>query len=303
MTQTTCPFEKIEYIVRRSGEQAPINIQKIRNVINFACDSLDVNPIELESSLTTRIKSGVTTKDIQDNLIDISLSLATLQEPDWLKVAGRLLMWSTWKDVLVNRGFMYGNFPNFILSKAAAGEYDSRLKTYSIADLEEAATWINPEADMNFTYSGAMMLKHRYLLPDELPQETFLVCALLIASTEPRDKRLYWAKKYYEVISNNWLSLATPILINLRIPNGSLSSCFILGLNDDITSIFEGITDTANISKAGGGVGVNLSNIRAAGSSVMGKPNASGGVVPWIKILNDTALAVNQGKYICPLVA
>jgi len=290
-------FDKVEYILRRNGERTPIDIKKIRAVIDYACEGLNVNPIELESNLTTRIRSGCTTKDIQENLIEIAKMLASIEEPDWLKVAGRLLMWSVWKDVLVNRGFIYGNFVNFVISKVNAKEYLQELLTkYTIEDLEEAANWIDPSKDMNFTYSGAMLLKHRYLCEDELPQEVFLVCSLLIASVETKSKRLHWAKKFFEYISDNYVSLATPILINLRKPTGSLSSCFIVGTEDNLKSIFETITDTAMISKAGGGVGVSISNIRAAGSEVMGRSNSSGGVRPWIKILNDVALAVNQGK-------
>ncbi|MFM7440017.1 MAG: ribonucleoside-diphosphate reductase subunit alpha, partial [Snowella sp.] len=96
-------------------------------------------------------------------------------------------------------------------------------------------------------------------------------------------------------IAKRQISLATPILANLRVPGGSLTSCFILAIDDNLESIFEEITNTARISKNGGGVGVNVSRIRATGSWVMGKSNASGGVIPWIKLLNDTAIAVNQG--------
>ncbi|MEH2137410.1 ribonucleoside-diphosphate reductase subunit alpha, partial [Nostoc sp.] len=114
-------------------------------------------------------------------------------------------------------------------------------------------------------------------------------------SVETPKNRLTWAKQFYEAIARRQISLATPILANLRIPNGSLASCFITAMDDNLESIFDGIHDAARISKNGGGVGVNLSRIRATGSWVMGKKNASGGVVPWIKLLNDTAVAVNQG--------
>jgi ribonucleoside-diphosphate reductase alpha chain len=112
---------------------------------------------------------------------------------------------------------------------------------------------------------------------------------------ESPENRLTWAKQFYEALANRQISLATPILGNLRIPNGSLASCFITAMDDNLESIFNGIHDAARISKNGGGVGVNISRIRATGSWVMGKANASGGVVPWIKLLNDTAIAVNQG--------
>ncbi len=132
-------------------------------------------------------------------------------------------------------------------------------------------------------------------MANELPQEAFLTCALLIASVETPENRLTGAKQFYEALANRQISLATPILANLRIPNGSLASCFITAMDDNLESIFGSIHDAARISKNGGGVGVNLSRIRATGSWVMGKANASGGVVTWIKLLNDTAITVNQG--------
>jgi ribonucleoside-diphosphate reductase alpha chain len=283
-------------VVRRDGSYTPLDILKIRKVIDWSCNGLEANPIELEAGVTTRLKDGVTTREIQDNLIDCALSLCNVQEPDWRYVAGRLHIWSLWKDTLVSRGYQYGNYPKTVKIKLDAKSYDSRISVYSEADLECANEWINPDWDLDYDYAGAVLLTKRYLLDDELPQEALLTCALLLASPEKPEVRLPWAKRFYEAIATRKLSLATPILANLRVPGGSLSSCFITSMDDNLESIFETITDTARISKNGGGVGVNVSRIRATGSSVMGKTNASGGMIPWTKLLNDTAIAVNQGK-------
>jgi Ribonucleotide reductase, alpha subunit len=109
-----------------------------------------------------------------------------------------------------------------------------------------------------------------------------------------KEKRLSIAKEIYNEIAGRKISLATPILINLRRPNGNLSSCFVSAVDDSLDSIFYNVNAIAQISKNGGGVGVNLSRIRATGSEIKKTPNASGGVIPWIKIINDTAVAVNQ---------
>lgn len=282
-------------VVRRDGSFAPLDILKIRKVIDWACNGLEVNPIELEAGVTTRLKDGVTTREIQDNLIDCALSLCNVQEPDWRYVAGRLHIWSLWKDTLVSRGYQYGNYPQTVKTKLKVTSYDARISVYSEADLEAAGSWINPDWDLDYDYAGAVLLTKRYLLDDELPQEALLTCALLLASPEKPEDRLLWARRFYEAIATRKLSLATPILANLRVPGGSLSSCFITSMDDNLESIFETLTDTARISKNGGGVGVNVSRIRATGSWVMGKSNASGGMIPWTKLLNDTAIAVNQG--------
>jgi len=282
-------------VVRRDGSTASLDISKIRAVVQWACNDLDVSPIVLESSLKTRLRNGVTTREIQDNLIDCALQMCSTEEPDWRYVAGRLHIWSLWKDTLVSRGYQYGDYWRTVELQIAAGRYDQRILTYSRAELEEANTWIVSDWDTDYDYAGAVLLTKRYLCKDELPQEAFLTCALLLASVETPNERLLWARRFYEAFARRQISLATPILANLRVPGGSLSSCFITAMDDDLESIFGTITDTARISKNGGGVGVNVSRIRATGSWVMGKANASGGVIPWAKLLNDTAIAVNQG--------
>ena len=291
-------------VIRRDGTSTPLDITKIRSVVEWACDfttergkqvESDINPITLEAGLTTRLRNGVTTRDIQDNLIDCALGMCSPTEPAWRYVAGRLHIWSLWKDILVSRGFGYGDYPATVKFQVDAERYDRNILKYSQAELAEAGGWINPDWDKDYDYAGAVLLTKRYLLTDELPQEAYLTCALLLASNEKPETRLATAKEFYEAIAKRKISLATPILANLRVPNGSLSSCFIIGMDDNLESIFAEITNAARISKNGGGVGVNVSRIRATGSWVMGKDNASGGVIPWIKLLNDTAIAVNQG--------
>ncbi|MDJ0690754.1 MAG: LAGLIDADG family homing endonuclease [Xenococcaceae cyanobacterium MO_188.B32] len=282
-------------VIKRNGSFAPLDITRIRSVVDWACFGKKVNSIALEARLTTRLRQGVTTREIQDNLINCALELCSPTEPEWRDVAGRLHIWSLWKDTIVSRGYGYGDYSKTVERKLDIGLYDSSIKIYSTAELTEAGSWINPDWDKDYDYAGAVLLTKRYLLKDELPQEAYLTCALLLASVEPPSTRLATARKFYQAIAQRKISLATPILANLRVPHGSLSSCFITAMDDNLESIFETITDTARISKNGGGVGVNVSLIRATGSWVMGKENASGGIVPWIKLLNDTAIAVNQG--------
>jgi ribonucleoside-diphosphate reductase alpha chain len=302
--------EKVNYhkinsftVVRRNGEVAPLDIQKIRKVVEWACEGLDASPIELESRLTTKLVDRTTTKNIQENLIQASLELCDLNEPDWRYVAGRLEAWSFWKDVLVSRGFQYENYSQLVKSHVEKGIYDRRILEYSEEELNEASSWIVPERDKDYDFAGFILLRKRYLLKDELPQEALLTSALLLALPEKKEEKLFWARKIYDAVSLRKLSLATPMLANLRSPNGSVTSCFICAMDDNLESIFSEITNAARISKFGGGVGMNISRIRATGSDVMGRKNSSGGVIPWVKLLNDTAIAVNQGKLFCPSVA
>ena len=282
-------------VIRRDGSTTSLNIGKIRDVVEWACEGKKVNSIALEAGLTTRLRDGITTREIQDNLINCALEMCSPEEPDWRYVAGRLHIWSLWKDTLVVRGYQYGNYEKTVKTQVKNRLYDERILIYSEAELKEAGSWINPDWDIDYDYAGALLITSRYLLKNELPQEALLTCSLLLATVEEPANRLPWAKKFYQAIAQRKISLATPILANLRTPKSSLTSCFILSIDDSLESIFDEITNAARISKNGGGVGVNVSRIRATGSWVMGKANASGGIIPWIKLLNDTAIAVNQG--------
>jgi ribonucleoside-diphosphate reductase alpha chain len=249
------PLDTKIQVIRRDGTPTPVDISKIRAVVNWACDGLDANPITLEAGLTTRLRNGVTTREIQDNLINCAIELCSPAEPDWRYVAGRLHIWSLWKDNLANRGYVYENYPQTVQTKVENQAYDSRILIYSPEELQEAGTWINPEWDKDYDYAGAVLLTKRYLLANELPQEALLTCALLLASVEKPENRLIWAQRFYQAIAERKVSLATPILANLRIPQGSLSSCFITAMDDNLESIFDTIKDAARISKNGGGVG------------------------------------------------
>jgi len=170
---------------------------------------------------------------------------------------------------------------------------------YSKEEIKQAAGFINPEYDFVYDYAGANLLLKRYLCEYddkivELPQDMFLSIALLVEQNEDKKTRMAKVKDTYQKLADRKISLGTPLLMNLRRPNGNLSSCFITAMDDSRESIFYVIDQVAAISKFGGGVGVNVSRVRAKGARIKGIKNSSGGVIPWIRILNDTAVAVNQ---------
>jgi len=294
-------------VKHRNGKLTPLDISRIKAVVEWACVGIEnVNAVELEAVFNARLKDVITTSEIQENLISNCLELCTPEYPNWRYVAGRLHMWALWKDIKVKRQLtdindIYSSSFKSIKNKINQGIYNPKLiEHYRLDDIEEACNWLNVNADKEYDYAGTSLLISRYLLPDELLQEAYLVTALLLASgTLPYDTNkencLLLAQEIYKAVSQRKISLASPMLSNLRQPNQSVTSCFILDVQDDLTNIFKVVAQCAEISKQGGGLGVCLSKIRAAGSWVRNRPNSSGGVVPWVKILNDTALAVNQG--------
>lgn len=284
-------------VINRAGIEENLDISKIRAKLLIACDNLEVNMVKLESHIDSIYQDRITTKQIQQSLINQAVAMTSFEESDWTYVAGRLLMMEIEREVFHKRGFSYGDLYKTILELTSKNLYDKKLLEYSKDEIDELNKAIKKERDMLYDYAGANILSNRYLIKYlnnsyELPQEVFMCISMLLAINEK--DRVKIAKEIYEVLSLKKLSLATPILANLRVPNGNLSSCFITAVDDDINSIFYNIDTIAKISKNGGGAGVNISRVRAKNSMVNGYINASGGVVPWIKIINDTAVAVNQ---------
>lgn len=285
-------------VINRDGIKEPIDVDKIREKLIKACEGLDINMVELESHIDTIYQEDITTKRIQESLINLTVSMTNFESSHWTNVGGRLLMMEIEREVYHGRGYSYNDFYKTITDLCKDNIYDNRLLDYTKKEIQELNDYMVPDRDMNYDYAGANMFINRYLLKYngevwELPQEVFMTISMMLSLNEKKD-RVEKVKKFYDVLSLKKISLATPILANLRVPNGNLASCFISAIDDNIESIFYNVDSIAKISKNGGGVGVNLSRIRGKGSVVNGYLNASGGVTPWIKIINDTAVAVNQ---------
>ncbi|EPI8309997.1 ribonucleotide reductase N-terminal alpha domain-containing protein, partial [Campylobacter jejuni] len=165
-------------------------------------------------------------------------------------------------------------------------------------DLDDLNAYIKPERDMQFTYLGIKTLYDRYLIKDskgmpiELPQQMFMAIAMFLAQNEFNPQE--WAKKFYDLISKFELMLATPTLSNARTTRHQLSSCYIGSTPDNIEGIFDSYQEMALLSKFGGGIGWDWSKVRAMGGSIDGHKNAAGGIIPFLKITNDIAVAVDQ---------
>ncbi|MBC7475498.1 MAG: ribonucleoside-diphosphate reductase subunit alpha, partial [Candidatus Sericytochromatia bacterium] len=245
-------------------------------------------------------------KNISDDylrklLISQALKLTDIKnydDLDWRFVASRLLLDGVYSDISKTR--ISNNYYEFLEQAISKKLYDPKiLEVYSKEQIDEISKELNYEYDLGFDYAGMNLLVNRYLINDsgkifEFPQEMFLSIALLIAIPEKEDNRLQAAKDFYHAIAGRKISLATPILLNLRKPNGNLSSCFIGAMDDNLDSIYYTLDQIAQISKNAGGCGVNVSRIRASGSYIRGVKGASSGVMPWIKLINDTGIAVNQ---------
>jgi ribonucleoside-diphosphate reductase alpha chain len=280
-----------KFVTKRDGRKELFDVNKIKQVIQWAVVDLDVNPLVLESKFDEFIQDGISTDDIQQNIIYHSRILCSPTEPEWSVVAGRLQTMLRWKETQIfEKSFNY-----YIKEQIKNGIYKhpsiSKWTKNEIIKLGEA---IVQNRDLNHSYASVLTANKKYLSKNECIQQMFMVNAMIIASVETKENRLDIAKKIYDGLSTRKISLATPWLSNLR-QNKNISSCFILQSNDDINSIFDNVKNSALISKNGGGIGLDLSKIRAKGSEINGAKNASKGVLSWSKIFNDVAVAVDQG--------
>lgn len=234
-------------------------------------------------------------------LTKAAVELTSPDAPKWEFIAARLLNLSftlRLEAELSRRGIhtLYDKL-RYLTDEGLYGSYI--LEHYSRAEIGEAEAFLCPERDKLFTYSGLDLLLKRYVIhtrqhvPLETPQEMFLGIALHLAMEEKTD-RLGWVKKFYDMLSRMEVTMATPTLSNARKPYHQLSSCFIDTVPDSLEGIYRSVDNFAQVSKFGGGMGLYFGKVRAAGGSIRGFEGAAGGVIRWIRLVNDTAVAVDQ---------
>ncbi|WP_244093902.1 ribonucleoside-diphosphate reductase subunit alpha [Jeotgalibacillus sp. R-1-5s-1] len=240
-----------------------------------------------------------------DEAIGEALNRITMDEPGWTYTAAKLFSLKLYAQAAQSRGYdasgRYGDFYGLISHLTTLGIYDKNLlHTYSKEEIDTIGSLIKPENDQLFSYIGLFLLADRYLAKDyegrvfELPQERFLIIAMTLMQKEPVHKRLDLIREAYWAMSNLYMTVATPTLSNAGKSYGQLSSCFIDTVDDSLDGIYLNNWDSARLSKDGGGLGVYFGKVRALGSDIKRFKGNSSGIVPWIRLLNDTAVSVDQ---------
>lgn len=245
-------------------------------------------------------KGEMTLSEAYATLERASVELVSANAPKWEMIAARFLSLDLERQV--NEQTKVLGFSNWYekLSWLTKEGYvgDFLLKHYSRSDVEELSAFLKPERNKLFNYSGLDLIAKRYLIRDhkhrllEKPQEMFMGIAMHLAI--PEKDRVHWAKEIYEILSTLKVTMATPTMSNARKPFHQMSSCFIDTVDDSLTGIYRSIDNFAQVSKHGGGMGLYFGKVRANGSSIRGFEGAAGGVIRWIKLVNDTATAVDQ---------
>ncbi|MDD5373485.1 MAG: ribonucleoside-diphosphate reductase subunit alpha [Sulfurimonas sp.] len=282
-------------IIKRNGRTEKLDITKIQKYTSAAVEGLsNVSQSELEVDAQIHFRDGITSREIQQTLIKTAVDKIDIDAPNWTFVASRLFLFNLYHEV---NGFTgYSSLKSYF----EKGEREGRLllglkESYNLDELEKH---IKPERDMLFNYLGVKTLYDRYLIKDrnsnpiELPQHMFMAIAMFLAQRE--EKKEEWAVKFYNMISTFEVMLATPTLSNARTTRHQLSSCYIGSTPDNIEGIFDSYSEMAMLSKFGGGIGWDWTNVRSMGSYIDGHKNAAGGTIPFLKITNDIAVAVDQ---------
>lgn len=227
--------------------------------------------------------------------------LTTQEEPKWEKIAGRLLYYSFSRELRkTEENFGITSFYEklrYLTDEGLYGRYI--LENYTKKEVEKITEMMEPDRNNLFTYAGLDLLINRYLIHNhahvilESPQEMYIGIAMHLAMKE-ENNRLNWVKKFYDMMSLHRVTMATPTQSNARKPYHQLSSCFIDTVPDSLDGIYNSVSKFANVSKFGGGMGMYFGKVRSRGGSIRGFEGASGGVIRWIKVVNDTAVAVDQ---------
>jgi ribonucleoside-diphosphate reductase alpha chain len=286
-----------------NGQRMPLNMEALRQSILAACEGLnaDVRPEPIFAETIRNLYDGVPFDEVQKAAILAARTLIE-KEPDYTYATSRLLLQTIAKEVLgrpVSQAELTTSyaeyFPTFIKRGVEAELLDERLAQYDLTRLGEA---LKPERDFQFDYLGLQTLYDRYFLHIrkqriELPQAFFMRVAMGLALEEiDREAR---AIEFYEVLSSFDFMSSTPTLFNSGTLRSQLSSCYLTTVPDHLDGIYESIKENALLSKFAGGLGNDWTRVRALGSHIKGTNGESQGVVPFLKVVNDTAVAVNQG--------
>ncbi len=295
-------------IIREDGTTEILDLDKLRIIITECCEGIpDVSVDVVYDTIDKNIYDGIKKEDLSSSIL-ISVRPLIEKDPNYSYVVSRLLLSSIYEEALTLLGFKdssptiknmskhYSTYFKMYLEKACEiNLLDKELLTY---DLDYITKHLNPSNDMSFTYLGLQTLYDRYFIHHketrfELPQAFFMRVAMGLAINEKnREERTI---EFYNLISSFDFMCSTPTLFNSGTLRPQLSSCYLSTIPDDLKGIFEGISDDAMLSKFAGGLGNDWSPVRALGSYIKGTNGKSQGVIPFLKVANDTAVAVNQG--------
>jgi ribonucleoside-diphosphate reductase alpha chain len=291
--------------VKDGGVAKPLDLVAITALVRDACEGLgrDVGPGPILQAMQRDLYDGVPMAEVRKSLVLAARALIE-QDPGYSYVTARLLLHTLRLETLgeeVTQAEMHLRYadylPRFVDAGIEAGLLDERLANFDLKCLGAA---LDANRDLKFTYLGLQILYDRYFLHVqgrriELPQIFFMRVAMGLALNETEDQREARAIEFYNVLSSFDFMSSTPTLFNSGTRRSQLASCYLTTVSDDLDGIYEAIKENALLQKFAGGLGNDWTPVRALGAHIKGTNGKSQGVVPFLKVVNDTAVAVNQG--------
>ena len=294
--------EKILVQKRNSRDKEPLNIEKIHQMVEFACEDItgvSASQVEMKSGL--QFYDGISTDEIQKILIKSASDLISLETPNYQYVAARLLLFSLRKSIfrkLWDHPHLYDHTKKGVDLKV----YDADiLKCYDKSEFDRMNMWIDHTRDYNFTYAGLRQVIDKYLVQDrssgdvyETPQFMYMLISATIFSQYAKDKRMTYVKKYYDAISRFKINIPTPVMAGVRTPVRQYASCVLVDVDDTLPSIFTSDMAIGRYVAQRAGIGINAGRIRGINSRIRGGEVQHTGVVPFLKKFEATVKCCTQ---------
>ena len=288
------------YVIKRDGRRESVKFDKITARIEKLCYSLDpffVQPLEVARKVISGLYDGVKTTEL-DNLAAETAASLTTKHPDYATLAARIAISNLHKNTLKSFSATMKRLYTYIDPKTGQNAALLSKEVYEIikknaVELDEAIIY---DRDFGYDYFGFKTLEKSYLLKldgaiAERPQHMLMRVAVGIHGAD-----IAAAIHTYNLLSERWFTHATPTLFNAGTPKPQMSSCFLLAMQDDsIEGIYDTLKQTAKISQSAGGIGLSIHNVRATGSYIKGTNGTSNGIIPMLRVFNDTARYVDQG--------
>jgi ribonucleoside-diphosphate reductase alpha chain len=280
------------YVIKRDGSREEVKIEKILHAVSRACRGIEnVVPLEVAKRTINGLHEGSTTEEL-DNLSIETAVMLTVEEPNYSKVAARMLA-----EIIRKEAGRDEAFRDYIKTADELGLIDSRIRTLAEEDLDAIEYAIDHDRDDLFEYFGLRTIYDRYLLRHpktrkviERPQWMFMRVALGLS------KSITEAIEFYDIVSNFLYMPSTPTLFNSGTRHAQMSSCYVLTIGEDsLEGIYKAYADCAQISKWSGGIGIDWTPVRASGALIKGTNGKSNGIIPFLKVMDSSVHAVNQG--------
>ena len=289
-------------VVKRDGSRASLDIEKLHKVVFYACEDINgVSPSEVEIHSQVQFFDGIKTSDVQETLIKSAADLISEEHPNYQWVAGRLINYHL-------RKMVYGQFDPWHLKilvekNVEKGFYDSQiLESYSKAEFNKLNSYIKHQRDDTLTYAAMEQFRGKYLVQNrvtkqiyETPQMAYMLIAMTLFQSYPKDVRLKWVKDYYDAVSTFDISLPTPVMAGVRTPQRQFSSCVLVETGDSLDSINSTTSSIVKYVSQKAGIGIGAGSIRALGSPIRSGDAYHTGVIPFYKMFQSATRSCSQG--------